>query len=199
MLDAAEVWSDRLSAARDGSTTAVGAVLDSVRPYLMRVARGELPADLAAKGGASDLVQETFLEAVRHFGRFRGTTDAEFRAWLRCLLRHHASRVRRLYRVARKRQVGREVRLVDVPAAGADVPTSHTSPSGRAVAAEQVELLARAVGRLPADYQTVLRLRYTEGRPFDDVAAVMGRSVNAVTLVWFRAVQRLRAEIGGEL
>src|SRR5438445_4152014 len=51
-----------LSAARDGSRDALGRVLEACRRYLLFVARHELNEDLQAKGGASDLVQETFLE-----------------------------------------------------------------------------------------------------------------------------------------
>ena len=55
------------------------------RHYLLRIAEQELDPDLRAKGGASDLVQLTFLEAQRDFARFHGDTAAELRAWLRRL------------------------------------------------------------------------------------------------------------------
>jgi hypothetical protein len=43
-----------------------------VDPYLGGIAARELGPDLRAKGGASDLVQQTFLEAQRDFAAFRG-------------------------------------------------------------------------------------------------------------------------------
>ena len=57
------------------------------------------------------MVQETFLEAQRDFGRFRGTTDGELRAWLRQLLLHNLANFARSYRGTEKRQVEREVHL----------------------------------------------------------------------------------------
>src|SRR5438094_9736562 len=75
-----------LPAARAGSMEALGQALEEFRHYLLRIAEQELDPDLRAKGGASDLVQLTFLEAQRDFARFHGDTAAELRAWLRRLL-----------------------------------------------------------------------------------------------------------------
>ena len=53
----------RLAAARTGSSEALGQALQACRGYLLLLAERELDPDLRAKGGASDVVQETFLEA----------------------------------------------------------------------------------------------------------------------------------------
>lgn len=57
-----------IAAARDGSDDALGESLEACRAYLLLVARQEIDPALMAKAGASDLVQETFLEAQRDFG-----------------------------------------------------------------------------------------------------------------------------------
>ena len=75
-----------LAAARAGSREALGRVLEGCRRYLLGVAEGELDPDLRSKGGASDIVQETFLEAQRDFARFQGSSPEELRAWLRQVL-----------------------------------------------------------------------------------------------------------------
>ena len=77
--DAAE----HLPAARAGSREALGQVLEACRPYLLRIANEGVAVDVQAKGGASDLVQETFLEAQRDFARFQGNTEAELLPYLR--------------------------------------------------------------------------------------------------------------------
>ena len=63
-----------------------------------------------AKGGASDLVQETFLEAQRDFPRFQGTSEAELLGWLRQMLLNNVANFTRHYRIT-KREVGREVAI----------------------------------------------------------------------------------------
>jgi RNA polymerase sigma-70 factor (ECF subfamily) len=60
---------------------------------------------------------------------------------------------------------------------------------------EQAEALRRAMGRLPEEYREILRLRYEEGRSFEEVAQSLGRTPNAVRKLWARAVGRLRQEL----
>ena len=85
MSDAAQ----RLAAARAGSREALGQVLQACRGYLLLLAERELDPDLQTKGGASDLVQETFLEAQKDFANFQGNSEGELRAWLRQILLHN--------------------------------------------------------------------------------------------------------------
>src|SRR5262249_24779574 len=156
---------------------------------LLLVAGRELPADLRAKGGASDLVQQTFLEAQRDFARFQGHSEGELLAWLRQVLLHKLAHfVSRYY--AEKRRVALEVPLTaddSLPASPREPSADTPSPSGRAMAREQQEALARALERLPEDYRRVIRLRYEEERSFGEIAGLMGRSENAVRKLWARA------------
>src|SRR5215831_18239186 len=100
-----------LAAARAGSREALGQVLETFRAYLLLVADRELDPELRAKGGASDLVQDTFLEAQRDFGHFHGSSVEELRAWLRCLLLNNVANFTRHYRQRAKRDIGREISL----------------------------------------------------------------------------------------
>jgi DNA-directed RNA polymerase specialized sigma24 family protein len=99
-----------LAAARAGSREALGQVLQTCQNYLLLVANQQLDAGPQAKGGASDLVQDTFLAAQRDFTQFHGTSEGELRAWLRQVLLNRASNFARHYR-AGKRALGREVAL----------------------------------------------------------------------------------------
>src|SRR5262245_36109153 len=141
-----------LAAARDGSRDALGRALESCRRYLLGVARLELNGDLQAKGGASDLVQETFLEAHRAFDRFQGNSEIELRAWLRRLLHHRAAKFGRRYRTTQKRRLARETAL-----SAAGLPAGREgelpSPSTQLMAVEQAQRLRQALERLPDDYR----------------------------------------------
>jgi RNA polymerase sigma-70 factor (ECF subfamily) len=182
-----------LSAARAGSRDALGQALQACRPYLLEIARAEADAALRAKGGASDLVQETFLDAARAFPRFRGDSGAALRAWLRRLLLHRVAKHGRRFRSTRKRCVRRETPLESLAADGAGADP-HT-PSEGASADEQLQRLHRALERLPADYRRVVHLRYLEGQTFEQIGPLMGRSANAVRLLWLRAVERVKHDL----
>jgi RNA polymerase sigma-70 factor (ECF subfamily) len=165
---------------------------------LLRIANEGVAADVRAKAGASDLVQETFLEAQRDFARFQGNTEAELLAWLRCLLQNNVSNFARHYRATGKRQVGREVPLErgdssKAPEAGFAANTP--SPSMEAMAHEKAEAVARALERLPADYRRVITLRNQERREFDEIGRLMERSADAARRLWSRAIERLQHEL----
>jgi RNA polymerase sigma-70 factor (ECF subfamily) len=188
-----------LSAARAGSRDDLGRALEAYRGYLLAVAGQELDPDLQSKEAPSDLVQQTFLEAQRDFGRFQGQTGEELMAWLRQLLLHNVADCTRRYRLTARRDTGRELPL---DAGGSSAPTARSlpaegsSPSAHAAAGEQADALRQALARLPEDYQQVLRRRYQEQRSFAEIAGVMDRTTKAVRMLWARAVQRLRHELG---
>jgi RNA polymerase sigma-70 factor (ECF subfamily) len=183
-----------LARARAGSKEALGQVLQACREYLLCVAARELDdADLRAKEAASDVVQNTFLDAHRDFGQFGGQTEGEFLAWLRGLLRHNVSNCRRRWR-SEMRDAGRESRLDSHDSAVAP-PAPAPSPSSWAVREEDRESLERALARLPDDQRQVLHLRYREERSFEEIGRLMNRSANAAQKLWARAVERLQQEL----
>jgi RNA polymerase sigma-70 factor (ECF subfamily) len=188
-----------LVAARAGSREELGRALEACRHYPLLVAQRHLAPDLQPKGGASDLVQETFLEAQRDFAQFRGTTEAELLAWLSRLLLNNVGNFARRYRDTGMRAVGREVALADDSSAegGAGPTAAAPSPSEAAAAREQAEGLERALARLPEVYRRVVVLRYHEGRSFEEIGGLMGRSPEAARKLWARAMERLRQEWEG--
>jgi RNA polymerase sigma-70 factor, ECF subfamily len=190
--------SDRfLSDARAGSAEALGRALEACRGYLLLVAEKKLGADLRAKGGASDLVQDTFLEAQRDFGRFRGTSQREFQGWLRRILIHNLGVFANRYRDTDKRDIEREVGFVGTGSTGQhafDPPASTVSPSAKLVAREEAEALRAALQKLPDDYRQAIMLRLEGNLTFEQIGHELGCSEEAARKVWVRAMECLRQQ-----
>jgi RNA polymerase sigma-70 factor (ECF subfamily) len=188
-----------LADARAGSRDALGRALDACRGYLLLVAQGQLAPELRAKGGASDLVQETLLEAFRDFDRFHGGSEDELLAWLRRLLLNNVADFTRRYRATDKRRLDLEVAPPGGSSAGPDggLPAEGPSPSSAAAAGEQTAAILQVLSRLPEDYRRVIVLRYQDGRPFDEIGRELGLTANAARKLLLRAVERVRAELGG--
>jgi RNA polymerase sigma-70 factor (ECF subfamily) len=189
--DQIEAW---LTAARQGSEDALGQVLELCRPYLLRMANQELASDLHAKIGASDLVQETFLDAHRNFSRFDGASEAQWRAWLRGILQNKLANLTRHYRHTDKRQIDCEIPLPSPSAVehNRGLTARDSSPSAQARAHEQDEFLARALAQLPEPQQQIIRLRNYEELSFEEAGRRMGRSADAARKLWGRAIEQLQ-------
>src|SRR5438270_5032757 len=96
-----------IAEAKDGGDDVLGSLLEMYRSYLRRLARVEIGRRLQGKLDASDLVQETFLEAHRNFASFQGASEPQLVSWLRQIL---AAKVANLVRHYFGTQ-GRDVRL----------------------------------------------------------------------------------------
>jgi RNA polymerase sigma-70 factor (ECF subfamily) len=198
MTEPADDFRERLCAARAGSAEALGKLLEDHRAYLLSIAQRELAPHLQAKAGASDLVQQTVLEALRDFARFQTGSREEFLAWLRRLLLNNVGDFTRQYQETDKRQINREVRLAG-PASGGTCPEpagTGPTPSTAAMSEEQAQAIERALERLPEEYRRVIVLRSQEDRSFEEIGQLLERSPNAARKLWLRAIERLQEELG---
>ena len=192
-----------LAAARAGSEAALGRLLDSCAPYLTILARVQVGRRLRRKVDATDVVQETFLDAHRQFSQFRGTSEGELLAWLRRILAGQIALTLRKYLGTKGRDVNLERELavqLDRSSQAMDrgVLAPHSTPSQHASKREQSVLLAEALGRLPENYREVIVLRYLEGLDVGEVAARMGKTEDSVQKLWVRALASLRGALDGD-
>jgi RNA polymerase sigma-70 factor (ECF subfamily) len=181
----------------------LGQLLELYHNYLLLLARVQIGRRLQSKVDAADLVQETFLEAHRHFAQFRGTTEGELVSWLRHILAANLANLVRHYCTRR-----RDIRLERELAAELDQSSrlldegfvaQGSTPSQRAAHREQAVLLADALRQLPDDYREVLILRHLEELSFPELARRLGRSVGSVQKLWVRGLADLRRVLGGSL
>lgn len=186
-------------AARAGDERAFVELMQRCRAYLMHVANHEVGDDLRVKVGASDLVQETLLEARKNFDRFRGATDKELVAWLKKILLNKVARAGRHYRGTAMRDVRREVALDQADDEGRqafELPDDALTPSKYLLAQERVERLRRALDRLSDAHRRVIVLRSVEKHSFEVIGQLMERSEKAACKLWTRALESLRIELG---
>ena len=147
---------------------------------------------------AEDLVQETFLAALRSQNTFSGRSSE--RTWLVSILRH------KLYDHLRKTCRERAVRSEPMPAALEDsldntvewihqVAAESTSPSRRIELAEFREHLEKAMGTLPPRIAQVFQLYTIEERPNHEVCERLNISESNLWVMLHRARRQLRTQL----
>ena len=184
--------------ARAGSDEALGELLEGCRQYLLLIANKELNTQVRPKSAASDLVQQTFVDAVKHFYRFDGNTSDELIAWLRCILQNNHVDVQRRYLRSQKRNLAREKSRdaeSEVARRANAVNATDETPSECVVKQEESNRLYAVMEQLPAESRKVLRLRHLEQMTFVQIGELMNRSPDAARMLWFRAFERLSKEM----
>jgi RNA polymerase sigma-70 factor, ECF subfamily len=150
---------------------------------------------------ASDVVQDVALYLVQRLESFRGSTEAEFRGWVRQMLRHAC--------VDRARKEGRQAHgVAPAQAEGSQgpgpeplngLPGGQPTPSQVLVRQEERAALEKALDKLPDAQRTAVRLKHLEGWSLEDIARHLGRTPAAVGQLIYRGMRSLREELGGLL
>ncbi|MCA9148489.1 MAG: sigma-70 family RNA polymerase sigma factor [Planctomycetales bacterium] len=190
-----------LQARKDGD---LNSLLEVYRSYVKLLARARIGKGLAGKFDASDIVQEVFLQACHAFEQFRGTTEAEFLAWLRQILAGTLANYVRHYYGTQKRDVRIEhslqQRLTDESnVALRAIADRAASPSEHLAEKERGVILAEALDQLSEDYREVLTLHFIERIPFPEISQRMKRSLPSVKCMLPRALAQLRRQLRGKL
>jgi len=169
---------------------------DAHADYLFNFAVGQV-RDVSV---AEDLVQETFLAAVKAQNSFGGKSSA--RTWLVGILRH------KIYDHLRKACRERAVRHDPMPMDEAesweestlwlhDVAAESQLPSRRMELDEFRANLELALGKLPPRIAQVFQLYEVEERPNREVCAQMNISESNLWVMLHRARKQLREQLGG--
>lgn len=163
--------------------------------YLFNFAIGQV----RDAGVAEDLVQDTFLAALKAHGRFAGQSSA--RTWLVGILRHKI--YDQLRRTCRERAVRAEVPLPEDESSWEealmwlhDVAAESQLPSRRIELAEFSENLERALGQLPPRVAQVFQLYEVEERSNAEVCDRMNMSESNLWVTLHRARKQLREHLG---
>jgi len=143
------------------------------------------------KSVAEDIVQETFLSALKSISKFRG--QSELYTWL-CSIAYH--KIADFYR----RQGRQDKRVEQPPGIGAAelerIRDSEPLASSKLESEEDRQVVDQALLSLPLPYRQVLMLKYIEEMPVLEISQVMRRSPKSVEGLLARARKTLRAGLG---
>lgn len=172
-----------------------GDLLESYRGYMLLTAKRCISPDVKPRVDAEDLVQATMLRAAKAFSTFEGTTRQQFFQWLITIHKH--SIVEELsWQHAGKRDPGKERSLQGDDGTAVlywlDPTDDAPTPSVRMMRDEQALRVAQALMALPRSQSEAIRLRHLEGWPVEQIAAHMGRSVQAAAGLLKRGLATLR-------
>jgi RNA polymerase sigma-70 factor (ECF subfamily) len=194
-----------LRRAAEGDRAALGELLACHRERLRLMVHLRLDRRLLGRIDASDVLQETYAEAVQRFPEFVNAGRLSFYLWLRFLTAQQLLLHHRRHLGVQARNAGREISLenrphplVDSGVLAAQIVSSQTSPSQAAMRAEAHARLQTAFQAMDPMDREVLALRHFEQLGNSEVAEVLGIGEAAASRRYTRALWRLK-ELLGEL
>ena len=180
-----------LEQARNGDREALSQAFERHRRRLAVLIHFKLAPRARQFADVEDVVQETCLRALRDIGRFSYQSPDSFFRWLSAIADHVI--------VDRVRYRNRECRAgEDVPFRSASnplgpEPADTKTPSRLLAQQEALERLLDRLNALPEEYREVILLAKIERLPTREIAERLGKPREAVSLLVYRAVKRLRA------
>jgi RNA polymerase sigma-70 factor, ECF subfamily len=177
-----------------------GQWLERHRSYLTLLARTYLNRRTAGRLDASDIVQQTLLDAFAKRDQFLGSGDAQLMAWLQQILKNNLLDAARDHQ-RDKRDIRRE-RSLEGAIEGSFSHTDQwlaavqSSPSQRAVKQEDLLRLSEALTELPEAQREAIVMHHLQGLKLAEVASEMGRTEAAIAGLLFRGMTALQALLG---
>ena len=144
---------------------------------------------------AEDLAQEVWLKAYRALPSFRG--EASFYTWLRHIMANAFLNHRRVGRLDQSASFDEET------GGAADESGERVRNQSHRVEEEYdqkmlVEKVVRALGELTPQQRLIFLLKHREGMTYEEIAKTFGCSAGTVKKALFRAVIKLRQQLGVE-
>jgi len=186
------VIEDLVTRAQAGDQEAIGDLLESYRAYLRAIAQRRIAGSLRPRVDASDLVQQTMLDAHRGLNDIITDQESHLRATLRKILTCNVANAIRDHVYAEKRRLNRESPVEGI---ANHQPASIASPSVQLVNQENVERFVTLLDGLPDDQSTAIRMRYFESASVGEIGETLGRSRVAAAGLLKRGLARLREQL----
>lgn len=181
----------------EGNKDALGELLEAIGPGV----EAALAIGPKWQGmlDASDVMQVTYIEAFAHIHDFDPSRAEAFPTWLKRIAENNLRDAIRSLQAKKNPppHLKLDAYAGDSDVALFDILTSGCGTPSRIVRQDEAHgRLRKALACLPSDYARTIQLYDLEGKPVNEVAAILGRSTGAVFMLRQRGHDRLRALLG---
>jgi RNA polymerase sigma-70 factor (ECF subfamily) len=181
----------------------LGDLWERHRLRLLKMVHLRMDPRVKARLGASDVLQEAFVEVSRRLDEYLERPDMPFFLWVRFLTAQTLVGLHRHHLGAQKRDPRRQAADAALPGATSVALADHlmahgTTPTEGAVRADLRRRLEEALDRMEPKDRDVLVLRHFEELTNAEAAQELGIEPDAASKRYLRALRRLRAILGDD-
>ena len=195
-----------LKLAASGDSDALGRLLESHRQRLERIVRVRLDHRVQSRMNASDVIQETCIEAGQRLKEYLENPEVPFFVWLRYLAHQRLQQLHRHHLGRQIRDANRERSIEQQDSEdqlGSGIIAAHlvariSSASSILQREELCQRLRELLDRMEPVDREILVLRHFEHLTNAESAQILNLSTTAASNRYIRALERLRAVIGDD-
>ena len=187
--------------AKAGENEALDKLFARYYPRVRKIVRLRLGKNLLGVLDETDILQETFVAAIKAFKNFEVRNEASMINWLsriaerkiRDAAKHHS---------ARKRDHGHQVSMdpADSQDGVLQVPDQRSGPGSTISRREEAEIVEECIAELPEKYREIIVLRDYIEYGWEEVAREHGRpSIDAARMMHAKAMVELDRRMRGRM
>ncbi len=176
-----------------GETPAVEILLERYLPGLRAFVRLRAGPMVRTHESTSDITQSVCREVLQNIAGFQYGGEVGFKHWL------YATALRKLQKrdVHWRRQKREAARDVDDDVSLIDAYHCVSTPSGRAIAKEELARIELCFDELGEEEREVIALARIVGLPHKQIAETLGKTEGATRVLLHRALAKLAAKLDG--
>jgi RNA polymerase sigma-70 factor (ECF subfamily) len=179
-VDSTDELTAAIEGARGGDPESFRVLYRETQPRLLRYLSYLVGSE------AEDIASETWLQATRDLGKFRGS-HADFRGWITTIARHRA--------MDHLRQASRHPPAAPVPVEDLAFIAGREDTADRAIEAITTEEALSLIASLPRDQAEAVLLRTVVGLDAKGAAQVVGKRAGAIRTAAYRGLKTIEKRI----
>ncbi len=174
-------------------------MFEEQKPRLLRMIAVRMHPKVRARVGASDIVQETYVEAFKHVEDYARDPRMPFFLWVRRIAGQRLMKAHRFHLDAQRRDARQEQRAercipnASTVAMAEFLQDERPSPPSMAERDEARSRLVRLLDEMNETDREVIAMRHFEGLSNEEVAAELDLSKHAASKRYIRALKKLKS------
>lgn len=174
---------------RSGNQAAFSLLIDDYQQKVFHTCISFVPN----KEDAEDIAQEVFLEVYKSIGKFKG--NSKLSTWIYKICTNKCLEFIRKKNAKKRLVFIQRILGNEIPLDKTNFFTEFNHPGILLEHKEQSETIYLAINTLPESQKTVFTLAKLDGKTYQEIAEITGKSMSSVESIMFRAKKNLQKKL----
>ena len=174
---------------RSGNQAAFSLLIDDYQQKVFHTCISFVPN----KEDAEDIAQEVFLEVYKSIGKFKG--NSKLSTWIYKICTNKCLEFIRKKNAKKRLVFMQRILGTEIPLDKTNFFTEFNHPGILLEHKEQSETIYLALNTLPESQKTVFTLAKLDGKTYQEIVEITGKSMSSVESIMFRAKKNLQKKL----